>query len=132
MIPVIDIAPLFGPSGAARDAADRAILAAAAESGFMTVRNLPSEIPYGAAARGALLRIFTLPEAEIRKLWRQKFAPARPNLYRGWFPLQDGFATYKEGIDMGPDLAYGGAVSDPTDPLCEATPLPPESLLPGW
>jgi len=132
MIPVIDIAPLFGPPSAARDAADGAILEAAAKSGFITVTNLPPEVPHGVAARRALLRIFDLPEAETRKLWRQKFDPGQSNLYRGWFPLQEGFATYKEGIDLGPDLAYGAGVIDAADPLCEATPLPSEPLLPGW
>ncbi len=33
---------------------------------------------------------------------------------------------------MGADIAYGERVVDPTDPLREATPLPPESALPGW
>jgi isopenicillin N synthase-like dioxygenase len=132
MIPLIDIAPLFGPPGAARNAADRVILAAAAETGFMTVANLPPEVGHGAAARRGLLRIFDLPEDETRKLWRQKFDPGQPNVYRGWFPLQQGFATFKEGIDLGPDLAYGAGAIDAGDPLCEATPLPPEPALPGW
>jgi isopenicillin N synthase-like dioxygenase len=46
--------------------------------------------------------------------------------------LQNGAETYKEGIDIGPDIAYGAAMVDPTDPLREATPLPPEEALPGW
>lgn len=33
---------------------------------------------------------------------------------------------------MGPDVAHGDALVVPSDPLCEATPLPPEALLPGW
>lgn len=33
---------------------------------------------------------------------------------------------------MGPDLARPSAGGDPDDPLCEATPLPEESVLPGW
>ena len=70
--------------------------------------------------------------ARSRKLWRQKFDPARPNVYRGWFPLQDGHATYKEGIDMGPDVAHGPAAIEAGDILREETPLPPEAALPGW
>jgi isopenicillin N synthase-like dioxygenase len=46
--------------------------------------------------------------------------------------LQDGVATYKRGIDMGPDVAYGPSVVDASDPLREATPLPDEHRLPGW
>ena len=107
MIPRVDIAALFGPPSPAREAVDRAIMAAAEDIGFLTVAGLPPAIPHGAEVRRDLLRIFALPPSEIRKLWRQKFDPARPNVYRGWFPLQDGHATYKEGIDMGPDVAYG-------------------------
>src|SRR6202042_2876134 len=48
------------------------------------------------------------------------------------FPVQPGNLTSKEGIDLGADVAYGAEVIDPNDPLREPTPLPPESLLPGW
>ena len=40
--------------------------------------------------------------------------------------------TYKEGIDLGPDSLTARSVIDPHDPLREATPLPPETALPGW
>ncbi len=107
-------------------------MAAAEDIGFLTIAGLPPEIPHGAEVRRNLLRIFALPPSEIRKLWRQKFDPSRPNVYRGWFPLQDGHATYKEGIDMGPDVAYGPSAIEPGDILREETPLPPEDALPGW
>ncbi|MFI5019465.1 MAG: isopenicillin N synthase family oxygenase, partial [Dongiales bacterium] len=132
MIPRVDIAALFGPPSSAREAVDRAIMAAAEDIGFLTVAGLPQGIPHGADVRRDLLRIFALPPSEIRKLWRQKFDPARPNVYRGWFPLQDGHATYKEGIGMGPDVAYGAAAIEAGDILREETPLPPEAALPGW
>ncbi|MFI4998227.1 MAG: isopenicillin N synthase family dioxygenase, partial [Hyphomicrobiales bacterium] len=93
---------------------------------------LPKEIAIDQRRRAELLRIFSLPKPEIAKLLRQKFAPGRPNVYRGWFPAQDGAASYKEGIDMGPDLAYGSSVLVQGDPLLEATPLPDEQVLPGW
>jgi isopenicillin N synthase-like dioxygenase len=128
MIPTIDIAPLFGPACGAREAVDRAIAAAAAETGFMAVRGAP----IAPAQVQALKRIFTLDAAELRRLWRQKFDARHANVYRGWFPRQEGHQTYKEGIDMGPDVAYGAAVVDNADPLREATPLPPEAALPGW
>jgi len=132
VIPILDVAPLFGPASAARDAADRALMRAAAGVGFLCVTGLPAAVPHGRAARAALLRVFTLPEAEKRKLYRRKFDAARPNVYHGWFPLQNGAMTYKEGIDMGPDVAHPDRAVDPGDPLTEATPLPPEALLPGW
>jgi isopenicillin N synthase-like dioxygenase len=132
MIPRVDLLPLFGPPSPVREAVDRAIMAAAEDIGFLAIAGLPPEIPQGAEVRRNLLRIFALPPSEIRKLWRQKFDPSRPNAYRGWFPLQDGHATYKEGIDMGPDVAYGPSAIEPGDILREETPLPPEDVLPGW
>ncbi len=86
----------------------------------------------GRAARAELLRLFQLPQSETRKLWRQKFDPSHSNVYRGWFPLQTGFLTAKEGIDMGADVVYGASVVHSDDPLREATPLPSAQALPGW
>jgi isopenicillin N synthase-like dioxygenase len=131
-IPSIDISSLFGASSLERDLVDQAIMAAAATSGFMVVRGLPPDVPANRAVRADLLRLFQLPESETRKLWRQKFDPSHPNVYRGWFPLQTGFLTAKEGIDMGPDVVYGAAVVSSDDPLREATPLPSAEALPGW
>ena len=131
-IPLIDIGPLFGPQSDARNKVDLEIVAASQTSGFMTVTGFPPDVPMDAGTRKELLRLFTLPEKEQRKLWRQKFDISRPNVYRGWFPKQDGSVTCKEGIDMGPDCALGASMIDPKDPLREATPLPPESALPGW
>ncbi|MDP3897547.1 MAG: 2OG-Fe(II) oxygenase family protein [Mesorhizobium sp.] len=132
MIPVIDIAPLFGPASPEREFADRAIMQAAAGIGFMTVTGFPAASLLTPEARGRLLGIFGLPDAEKAKLLRWNFDPTKTNLYRGWFPLQDAVPSYKEGIDMGPDVAYGPGRVAGDDPLCEATPIPPESLLPGW
>ncbi len=131
-IPSIDIGALFGADPVARAQADRAIMAAAAGSGFMLIRAFPDDVPMGAAARSQLLRLFDLPFEEIRPLWRQKFDGTHRNVYRGWFPLQRGFPTAKEGIDMGADIAYGDSVVDASDPLREPTPLPAEKALPGW
>jgi len=131
-IPRVDIGALFGTDPALREATDRAILQAARSEGMLVVTGLPAWAVLDAPARRALLHIFALPQAEIRQLWRWNFDPTRPNVYRGWFPVQTGLATYKEGIDMGPDLAHGDRVVDTRDPLREATPLPPESALPGW
>jgi isopenicillin N synthase-like dioxygenase len=123
---------LFTGAPAARAATDRAIMAASARSGFMLIRALPDDVPMSRAARSQLLRLFDLRPEQIRPLWRQKFDPTHSNVYRGWFPLQRGFPTAKEGIDMGADIAYGSSVIDGADPLREATPLPTEEALPGW
>ena len=131
-IPVIDVGALFGAPSGRRDAVDAEIMAASAATGFFVATGFAPSVPLDAATRADLLRIFDLPERQIRCLWRRKFDASRPNLYRGWFPAQDGFLTCKEGIDMGPDVAYGPTVVDPGDPLREPTPLPPDAALPGW
>lgn len=131
-VPVIDVGALFGEAGAARAAVDAAILAAAGEVGFMGITGLPPATPIGGPARAALLEIFSLEERALRPLWRRKFEPRNPNIYRGWFALQPGNVTGKEGIDLGADVAYGAAVVRADDPLREPTPLPAEAQLPGW
>jgi isopenicillin N synthase-like dioxygenase len=131
-IPLIDISSLFGGPSREQKHADRAIMAAAATPGFMVVQGLPSGVPIGGAVRANLLRVFQLPENDTRRLWRQKFNPAHPNVYRGWFPLQKGYLTAKEGIDMGADVLHGASVVCDDDPLREATPLPSPESLPGW
>jgi isopenicillin N synthase-like dioxygenase len=131
-IPVIDVEPLFGGPSPRRDLTDEAIMAAASTVGFFAAAGISEDLPIRRADRAELLKVFGLPEAGIRPLWRQKFAAAHPNVYRGWFPLQPGHLTSKEGIDMGADVAYGSAVVCDDDPLREGTPLPPERVLPGW
>ncbi len=131
-IPCIDAGALLGPESPRRALADRALMEAAADTGFFLATRFPADIPVDARTRAALLRIFALPDAEIRGLWRRKFDPEHPNIYRGWFPLQPGFPTSKEGIDLGPDVAHGAAVVQGGDPLREATPLPSAQVLPGW
>jgi isopenicillin N synthase-like dioxygenase len=131
-VPLINVGALFGPRCAARAATDAQILAAAGNIGFLSIVGLPPGVPTGGAARADLLRIFRLSPSELRQLWRRKFEPRNPNLYRGWFPVQPGNLTSKEGIDMGGDIAYGTSLIDASDPLCEPTPLPSEAALPGW
>jgi isopenicillin N synthase-like dioxygenase len=132
LIPQIDVSALFGAPGATRDRTDAAIMAAAASPGFFVAQGFGAGVPIDADSRARLLRIFALPESEVRRLWRRKFEPANKNVYRGWFPAQRGFLTSKEGIDLGPDLAFGPGVLMAGDPLREATPLPDETALPGW
>jgi isopenicillin N synthase-like dioxygenase len=132
MVPTVDVAALFGGGRAARAAVDAHFAAAAAETGFLSIVGLDAQVPLGPAARAALLAIFRLEPHAQQRLWRRKFAPANPNLYRGFFPPQPGNVTLKEGIDLGPDVLYGARVTRADDPLCEPTPLPAEAELPGW
>jgi isopenicillin N synthase-like dioxygenase len=127
MIPSIDIGALFRGASAKRDALDATLAAAASATGFMTVTGLPGDALAG-EMRKRLLAIFALPDIQKRALCRRSFAAENPNVYRGWFPLQDGYPTYKEGIDIGPDLVRA-LRHDPADPLTEPTPLPD---LPEW
>ena len=110
MIPVVEVGALFDGDPTARVLADHTLYAAAREVGFACIRGLPGDQAFGPAARTCLLRIFGLDEAQKRRLYRRKFSPHNRNLYRGWFPLQPGHPTYKEGIDMGGDIAHGAAL----------------------
>ncbi len=131
-IPTIDIASLFGPPTPARDDTDRKVLDAASGIGFMAVSGFPGNELLTPRRRAGLLRIFDLPDAEKAELLRWNFDSSRKNVYRGWFPLQPTAVSYKEGIDMGPDILNPTAGPDSDDPLREPTPLPPEAALPGW
>jgi len=128
----IDVSSLFSGSMEQRTVTDKAIHRAATETGFMTISGLPDALAPSKSVRQQLLRMFALADVEKRLLLRRNFDPSRSNLYRGYFPLQSGTATYKEGIDMGPDVAYDDWRPDRSDPLTERTPLPSESALPGW
>jgi isopenicillin N synthase-like dioxygenase len=132
VIPVVDVAALFSTDRTAHALVDRALFEAARDIGFLCIGGLPHEVPLGPAARARLLAIFTLSEADKRRLYRHKFAVENRNIYRGWFPVQPGNLTSKEGIDLGADIAYGAAVTVSGDPLRGATPLPDEDRLPGW
>jgi isopenicillin N synthase-like dioxygenase len=131
-IETIALAALFGPPSPARDRTDADILFAASGIGFLAIRDFPGDQWLTPDKRARLLGILALPDAEKQKLLRWNFDPTKKNVYRGWFPLQPTAVSYKEGIDIGPDLAHArtGAASD--DPLCESTPLPAEAALPGW
>lgn len=131
-IPVIDVTPLFDTAPLAWQVPDRALAAAARDIGFLCIRGLPREAAPGPAERARLLAIFGLEEAWKRHLYRRKFAPENSNAYRGWFPLQPGNLTSKEGIDIGGDLVHGSSITMPGDPLREPSPLPGEDQLPGW
>lgn len=131
-IPAIDIAPLFAGTSPARHETDRDIFAAASGIGFMTVRGFPGAELLTRDRRAELLKIFDLPETEKAKMLRRNFDRSKANVYRGWFPLQPTAVSYKEGIDMGPDVAHADAAYAGDDPLLERTPFPAEGDLPGW
>jgi len=132
VIPVVEVGALFGADPAGWIRPDRALSAAARDTGFVCIRGVPSDATLGTAGRARLLAIFGLDDAQKRRLYRRKFAPENRNLYRGWFPLQPGNLTSKEGIDIGGDVVHGSGITAPGDPLREVSPLPEEDRLPGW
>ena len=70
-IPMIDVGALFDGPSTRRTDVDAEIMAASAETGFFVATGFPASTPLGAAARAGLLRIFDLPESQIRLLWRR-------------------------------------------------------------
>lgn len=123
-IPRLDVRTLADPAAA------RALVAAGRDPGFVVLDGVV-DAGFEAEMR-RLLSFFSLPEAEKRALARRKFEPRRPNVYRGYFPVQDGDPTYKEGIDLGRDALMDGWRPDGRDPLTEATPWPANEPCPGW
>jgi isopenicillin N synthase-like dioxygenase len=132
VIPVIAAGPWFNADPAASTALDRALFEAARETGFVCIGGLPADVPLGPTARAGLLAVFGLDATERQCLYRRKFAPENRNIYRGWFPVQPGNLTAKEGIDLGGDIAHGPSVTAVGDPLREPSPLPQDERLPGW
>jgi len=131
VIPVVDIGPLFAGDASAWILPDRSLFAAARDIGFVCLRGVP-HTEESARRRARLLSIFALDDGAKRRLYRRKFAAENRNVYRGWFPLQPGNLTYKEGLDLGGDVAHGADICVPGDPLREPSPVPPDDRLPGW
>jgi hypothetical protein len=127
--PLVDIGALFGPASPDRDESDRAPMAAVTRYGYVAITGLPTDSLVDAATRRVLPHLLIAPEAEDWRRRRQAEDAGRHNVYRGWFTLQD---EHSFGISIGPDVAHGAETVDPADPLRAATPLPPDSLLPGW
>jgi isopenicillin N synthase-like dioxygenase len=132
VIPVIDIGPLFAADASGWRRVDQELSAAARDIGFLSLRGLPAHVAPRAERTAQLLEVFSLDEAEKRRLYRRKFAPENRNVYRGWFPLQPGNLTHKEGLDLGGDVCHGPKLAVPGDPLREQSPLPAEHSLPHW
>ena len=111
MIPLIDSAALFAGPSPAREEADRR------NSSGCDRRRLPDDdrisgrYAHGATSRGGACCASSIcRKARSANSGGRSSIPRSPNVYRGWFPLQSGHATYKEGIDMGRDVAYGAGI----------------------
>jgi len=133
-IRIVDIAALAGPSGAARDAADRALGEAAEDMGFLVVTGGPVDQLADPARIAGLLRLFTLPEAERLRLCNSKHNPVNDNDYRGWFALRRpaGGAVFMQGFDHGSGRPAPAGADRVVELLLEPNVWPQEALLPGW
>lgn len=132
LIPHIDLTPLLADAPS-YDETRQAIVDAACRSGFMTVGIAPGQLGLPDDIHARLLRFFELDTAAKQRLARHKFEPANRNVYRGYFPPQNEDPTWKEGIDLGPDVAHPERADAASgDPLREPTPQPAESELSGW
>ena len=119
-IPIIDARVITSGDRAA----DAKIAAAAKDAGFMRLSNVDEALGLSSDLRTELLKFFDLPSSEKDKLARRKFASEHPNVYRGYFPLQSGQPTYKEGIDIGADAVDSKRTGNFGDPLLEPPPWP--------
>lgn len=129
-IPLIDARQITMPTDGDSAATDAALAAAAEGSGFMRLSHVDEALGLAPDLRDRVLAFFALPEAEKFSLSRRKFAPDHANTYRGYFPLQPGSQTYKEGIDIGADAVDATRIADTDDALLEATPWPRD--VPDW
>lgn len=120
-IPIIDARQITAPNSTAVDAA---LASAAQDAGFMRLSHVDEALGLDPDTRKQLLSFFARPEEEKQRLARQKFAPENSNSYRGYFPLQPGSATYKEGIDIGADAVDPSRTAPGGDTLLEPTPWP--------
>jgi len=110
------------------DRADAAIMAGAEGSGFLTLKGVDEALGLG-PVRDTMLDIFAAGAAPKAAMLRHKYDPARPNVYRGYFPAEPEKNAMLEGFDLGSDFADPSVAGDGRDPLTEPTPRPG---LPEW
>ena len=122
MIPEISTADVLSGQ------ADHALVEGGRRSGFLTLTGADEALGLS-DPRAGLLRLFESDEGPRMQMLRHKYDPARPNVYRGFFPAEPEKGAMIEGVDLGPDIVDPVRCGDGSDPLTEPTPLPD---LPGW
>jgi isopenicillin N synthase-like dioxygenase len=104
MLPIIDIAPLFGRDTAARAAVAARIDAACRDSGFFYAAGHGVSDDVLARLDAASRLFFALPRAAKQKISMERGGRA----WRGWFPLEgeltSGRPDQKEGLYLGTEL----------------------------
>ncbi len=128
---VFDCSRLTDSSEPVRTAASIEFCEVAGAAGCMMLTGL-DETVFGLAALNRLGAVFNIDEAERRRLAKQTFVPANPNVYRGWFERRDPSRSGTEGLDLGPDIVRTVERADPSDPITEPTPLPSFEGAADW
>ena len=126
----INISSLYGPENKERKITDKAIFKAANEIGFLKISGLQN------FQFNEKVRKFFYQFLNYLKKVRKNYVDGTLRIPIKMFTedgslLQNGLPTYKQGIDIGPDLVRE-VIHNPNDPLTERTPLPRESELPKW
>ena len=127
----VDIAALFGPASAEREAADAALWAALRRTGAVVIRNYPDADRVDARAR-AMLALFEAPEAVRAPLYSRLAAPGNAGWYRGYHPCAANRLLQNDFYDMGPADPAPGPALPGISFFEEPTPVPDETALPGW
>ena len=122
MIPIIPVEEVLAGQ------ADTALAEGGRRSGFLMLSGVDQALGL-ARARNGLLGLFGPDDKPRLKMLRNKYDPARKNVYRGFFPSEPDKGVMSEGVDIGPDVADPARCGDGSDPLTEPTPMPG---LPGW
>ncbi len=128
-VPVIDVSTLLSTRVALTAAIEAQICEAARGIGFLVVTGVGGDVRMDGPLARDLLAVFSLTDVQKLGLARRKYRPENPLVYRGYFPVEPGAPSYKEGIDIGVHAHRWPASSDP---LSEVASLPDAALLPRF
>ncbi len=109
-LPVIDVSDRNLALGKTRKAATDKLIECFSSVGFCLITGVEQE-GYDADELLKWTKWFhdELPEdVKLEQLATKAFNSKNKNLYRGYFPLQEGSLSYKKGYDFGPDLPDEG------------------------
>ena len=133
-IPMIDVSSLFAGDGADRTAHRCGDPGRRGGAGFFSGTQFSARpCRSDRASRSELLRLFDLPEHEIRPLWRKKFDASHANVYRGLVSAAGGISHQQGRHRSGPgrrlrSLRRVRAMI----PCARRHRCPASDALPGW
>lgn len=128
----LDIAPLAGPSGPARDRLDRVIGEALERDGRFLAAGFPGLAGFDGRVR-RLFAFFDQPAAAKEQLATETCRPGSGRLYRGYSRnLGEGDWAHNEMLDFGPEPPVGGPPLPGISVLTEPNLFPDPEPMPGW